>query len=44
MRIFLRLIVDLLRCLRKVSILLDDVHPACRALVRLDLGVRYLRS
>jgi hypothetical protein len=43
-QIFLRLIVDLLRCLRKVAIVLDDVQPACRALGRLNLGLFCLRS
>jgi hypothetical protein len=44
MRIFLRLIVALLRCLRKVDILFDNVEPACRALGCLNLGLRCLRS
>jgi hypothetical protein len=44
MRIFLRLIVDLLHCLRKVVVFLDGVLPACRALGCLNLGLRCLRS
>jgi hypothetical protein len=44
MRVFLRLNVDLLRCLRKVAILFDNVQPACRALGCLNLGLRCLRS
>jgi hypothetical protein len=44
LRIFLRLTIDLLSRLPKVSTPFDDVQPASRALVRLDLGLWCLRS